>query len=122
MNFQAMNKQRKFILLASVIGILAMFLPWVDILFENFNGMHGKAIIILFCFITNGIIAVKGNRQLNLDKISLAITLTSSFVALLALIIFYFKADMGVTYGYYIALLAAIAVILAAWIFRKHEV
>ena len=31
MNFQTMNKQRKFVLIAAAIGVISMFLPWISI-------------------------------------------------------------------------------------------
>ncbi len=40
MNFQTMNKQRKFILIAAAVGIIAMFLPWVKISFFGIIIIH----------------------------------------------------------------------------------
>ena len=31
MNFQTMNKQRKFVLIAAAVGVISMFLPWISI-------------------------------------------------------------------------------------------
>ena len=46
MNFQTMNKQRKFVLIAAAVGIISMFLPWISVSVLGFsqtiNGMHDK--------------------------------------------------------------------------------
>lgn len=37
MNFQTMNKQRKFVLIPAAAGIISMFLPWVRISVFGFS-------------------------------------------------------------------------------------
>lgn len=121
MNFQTMNKQRRFILLSSLTGIIAMFLPWVDILFENFNGMHGTGNIVFACFIIIAILSITGNRAKTLDKNPLMLTLILGAMAVFIMIVFYFKARLNVTYGFYIAFLASISILLAAYFFRASD-
>jgi hypothetical protein len=53
MDFKTMSKQRKFILIASSVGIIAMFLPWIDVIMINQNGLHGKGIVVFLCFIAS---------------------------------------------------------------------
>jgi hypothetical protein len=61
MNFQTMNKQRKFVLIAAGVGIISMFLPWVSVSVLGFsqtvNGMHDKGILVFLCFSASVIIA-----------------------------------------------------------------
>src|SRR4051812_44299236 len=124
MNFQTMNKQRRFILLASVSGIISVFLPWVDTAFHNYNGFNVFGILVLLCFITSGTISIVGNKKLPLYN-SWIIALTAGCIAVLVIAIFFLiKLDsilsiMSVfSYGFFIALLASIGVITAAFIFR----
>lgn len=129
MNFQTMNKQRKFVLISSVIGIISMFLPWITVsLFgysQNENGMHGIGILVFICFLVSAAIAYLGDQNLNLDKNMWGITLGAGTIALIGTISFYFNTSnsiMGsslVGFGLYIGGLAAIGIILSAYIFRS---
>jgi peptidoglycan/LPS O-acetylase OafA/YrhL len=123
MNFATLNKQRKFILIVSAIGIIAMFLPWIDVVIFSVNGMHDKGIIVFLCFVVAGIIAYLGDQTKNLERTSWFIALICGGLATLIMIWFYISAsgDYGgsfFTYGFYIAALAAIGVIVAAYFFR----
>ncbi|MEO6668560.1 MAG: hypothetical protein ABIN36_03720 [Ferruginibacter sp.] len=119
MNFQTMNKQRKFILIASVAGIIAMFLPWIDIFFINVNGMHGRGILVFVCFLACAIVSVMGDQKINLDKTMWMVTLIVGGLAALIMIITFFDAASSVfTYGFYLALLASLGIVLAAYFFR----
>ena len=68
MNFQTMNKQRKFILIAAVVGIIGMFLPWINVFFFSVNGMHSWGILAFLSFIVAGAVALLGDQTKNLDK------------------------------------------------------
>lgn len=69
MNFQTMSKQRKFILVSALVGIIAMFLPWIKMPFlGSVNGMHGRGIIVFICFLVAGILAYIGDQTKNLEK------------------------------------------------------
>src|ERR1700712_5016715 len=119
MNFQTMNKQRRFILIASAAGIIAMFLPWVDIFFINLNGMHGRGIFVFVCFIVAGLIAYIGDQTLNLDKTMWMVTLLVGGIAALIMIITFFDGAKNIfSYGFYLALLSSIGVVVAAYLFR----
>lgn len=64
MDFQTMNKQRKLMLIFSLIGLIAMFLPWVRISFlgmgTSINGMHDMGIVIFICFLGCGLLSLAG--------------------------------------------------------------
>ena len=127
MNFQTMNKQRKFILIAAVVGIISMFLPWVRISFfgisTSANGMHGSGILVFLCFIGAGVVAFLGDQTKNLDKTFWFIALACG--ALASLIMVWNLIDVmggGMSFlsiGFYLAVLAAVAVLLAAYIYRN---
>ncbi len=83
MNFQTMNKQRKFVLIAAAVGVISMFLPWFLSLFRFWamtnrseNGLHGNGIFVFLCFIACGVIAYLGDQTKNLDKTMWAIALS----------------------------------------------
>lgn len=129
MNFQTMNKQRKFVLIASAIGIISMFLPWISVSVfgysQSVNGMHDKGILVFLCFAASGIIAYLGDQTKNLDKTMWGITLIAGALALLLIIWFYFQASdsyMGasfVGFGLYISALASLGILISAYVFRS---
>ena len=90
MNFQTMNKQRKFVLIAAVAGVISMFLPWVSISLLGFtqsvNGMHGSGILVFLCFAASGIVAYLGDQTKNLDKTMWLVTLIAGALATLIVI------------------------------------
>jgi peptidoglycan/LPS O-acetylase OafA/YrhL len=128
MNFQAMNKQRKFVLISSAIGFISMFLPWISVsLFgysQNLNGMHDKGILVFLCFVACGLIAFLGDQTKNIPNTSWAITLVAGALALLLTIWFYSEAVnsiMGtslVGIGVYIAAIAALGILFSAYRYR----
>jgi hypothetical protein len=129
MNFQTMNKQRKFILIAAVIGVISMFLPWISVSMlgesETVSGMHGKGILVFLCFAVAGAISYLGDQTTNLDKTMWGITLLAGIVALLFMIWFYSEASgsfMGssfIGFGFYISALASVGILLSAYLFRS---
>ena len=85
MNFQTMNKQRKFVLIAAAIGVISMFLPWISVSVlgysQSVNGMHDKGILVFLCFAASGIIAYLGDQTKNLDKTMWTVTLLAGAIA-----------------------------------------
>ena len=129
MNFQTMNKQRKFVLISAAAGIVSMFLPWVSISMFGYsqsqNGMHDIGILAFLCFIVIGAIAYLGDQTKNLDKTMWGVVLVAGALALLSAVWFYFKVTdsiMGsslVGFGLYISAIAAIGVLASAYVFRS---
>lgn len=129
MNFQTMNKQRKFVLISAAVGFISMFLPWMSISMMGFsqsvNGMHDKGILVFLCFVVAGVIAYLGDQTKNLDKTMWAVTLLAGAIALLFIIWFYSQVSnsiMGssfVGFGLYIAAIASIGILVSAYIFRS---
>lgn len=131
MNFNLMSKQRKFILLSSAIGFISMFLPWVSISMfgytQSANGMHKQGIIVFICFIVTGIIAYIDDQKKNLDKSMWTVTLLAGAIAFLFTIWYYSEITnsvMGaafVGFGLYIAAIAAIGIVVSAYLFRSSS-
>jgi len=122
MNFKSLNKQRKYILMAAAIGFIAMFLPWIRVDYFSINGMHDRGIIIFLCFVVAGVIAYLGDQTKNLERTSWFIALICGALATI-IMLWYFIDASGYgsslfSFGFYIAALAAIGVLLAAYLFR----
>ena len=124
MNFQTMNKQRKFILIAAAVGILGMFLPWVKVFFFSYNGMHGSGILAFLAFAGAGVVAFLGDQTKALEKTFWFIALACG--ALSTLIIVWNLIDgLGnggasvLSFGIYLAALGAVGVLLSAYLFRS---
>lgn len=128
MNFQTMSKQRKFILIAAIAGVIGMFLPWYSFsLFGSYasvNGMHGEGLLVFLCFTVAAVITYLGDQTKTLLPSSWIIVLICG--ALATLIVgwnilrssdYGFAASMS--FGIYLAVLAAIGVVAAAFVFRS---
>ena len=126
MNFQLMSKQRKFILIAAGIGIIAMFLPWIRISILGFvggsiNGMHDWGILVFLAFLVAGGITLMGDQTKTLDKTMWMAALIAGGVAALIMVIFFLKAMDAISFlsfGFYLALLASIGVLYSAYVYR----
>jgi peptidoglycan/LPS O-acetylase OafA/YrhL len=127
MNFQTMSKQRKFVLIAATVGVIATLLPWWNVNIFGFtssvNGFHGWGVLSFFCFVAAGIIACLDDQTKNLDTTKWAITLIAGAIS--TLIIAWFIIDAGnsplgsLGFGAYFAALAAIGVVLSAFLFKS---
>jgi hypothetical protein len=119
-----MHKQRKFVLIAALIGIISMFLPWFSFFGYSINGMHGVGVLVFLCFVITGIIAYLGNQSKNLDKTMWLITLICAALATLIIgwKILYTSAGVFASFlriGIYLAAVAAIAALVSAYLFRS---
>ena len=122
MNFQTMSNQRKMILIAAAVGVIAMFLPWWSMgIFGSVNGMHGEGILVFLCFVGAGVLAVMGDQTKNLDRTNWMLTLIAGGLASLIMIIRFFTWLDGLSllsFGFYLALAAAISIVAFAYIQR----
>jgi hypothetical protein len=129
MNFQTMNKQRKFVLIAALIGVVSMFLSWGKIaLFGyaagSFKGMDiPYSFVPLLCFIGCGILAYLGDQTLNVKITNWFIILICGALSALFAIWKFASMPTGVSagLGIYLAILAAAGVLVAAFMFRAPE-
>ena len=126
MNFQTMSKQRKMILVAAAVGVIAMFLPWWSISLGilgsgSVNGMHGEGLLVFLCFLAAGAIAYMGDQTKNLDRTNWMFALIAGGVASLIMIIRFLSwLDIlsALSIGFYLALAAAVAIVAFAYINR----
>lgn len=129
MNFQAMHKQRKFVLIAALAGVISIFLPWISTrgLFAglNVNGFSGGGVIVFIGFIVAGAMAFLGDQTKAMEKNMWLIALVASAIALLFCIIRFSQISgnsLGIVspgYGLWIAAAASIAALASAWLFRN---
>ena len=130
MNFQTMNKQRKFILISAAVGVISMFLPWFRISIFGYsssvNGLHGSGILVFICFAAAGALSFIGDQTKSLEKTFWFISLACGALATLIVVWNYIDASsssfgMGsaISIGFYLAGLAAIAVLASAYLFRS---
>ena len=126
MNFQLMSKQRKFILIAAAVGVIAMFLPWIKVSVFGFtagsvNGMHDWGILIFLCFLGAGGVTLIGDQTKTLDKTMWMIALIAGGLATLLMIIFLLRAMDAISFlsfGFYLALLAGVGILFSAYNYR----
>jgi hypothetical protein len=141
MNFQTLNRQRKFILLAALAGLIAMFLPWVTVSADtdltdsifgkqamslSENGMHGSGIIVFLSYLFAIALALLSEQTRTFEKTSWLCAMAAGAVALLFTIILLANTPTGSMgfaktspgYGAWISLLASAAVLASAWLFR----
>lgn len=76
MNFQVMRKQRKFVLIAALVGVISIFLPWVSTsgLFAGIsvNGFNSGGVIVFIAFVAAGVMAFLGDQTKAMEKKHLA--------------------------------------------------
>ena len=139
MNFQTVNRQRKFILLASAAGLIAMFLPWITVsagtifggpdehsMSISQNGMHGSGIIVFLFYICAAALSLLGDQTRTLDKAAWLGTIAAGGIAVIFTIILLTDTPTGsmgfakssIGFGAWISALATIAVLASAWLLR----
>lgn len=127
MNFQTMNKQRKFVLLAALAGVIGMFLPWYSYSVfgasASINGMHGNGILVFICFAVAGVMAYLGDQTKTLPSTSWIVTLICGALAVIIVGWNIMRSsDYGLgasmSIGIYLAAIASVAVVAAAFMFR----
>jgi hypothetical protein len=133
MNFQTLHKQRKLILFSAAAGIISIFLPWFSAGAFGFsvhiNGFHSWGVLAFICFIGAAIISLVGDQSSSLDKGMWFAAIICGGIALLSVIITLISsasnsgdfgfASAGIGFGLWISLLASIAVLLFAWMFKN---
>ena len=127
MNLRTMHKQRLFVLIAAVIGIISMFLPWIRISVFGFsrvvNGMHGAGILVFLCLVLAGIAAYLGDQTRSLDNTMWMIVLICGGLGTLIMIWNIVHASTTIfksylRFGIFLTALSTLGVLLAAFFFR----
>jgi hypothetical protein len=100
MNFQTLNKQRKFILIASVIGLVSVFLPWISggamgysRSSNGFNDITNAGVFVFLGFLVNAIISLLGHQHEPLDKTKWLVSMVAGVITLLGVVTFWSKAS-----------------------------
>ena len=133
MNFQTMNKQRKFVLIAAAVGIISCFLPWITISFGGFgggsvSGMHSWGLLAFIAFIGAGISAFLGDQTKTMASTYWFIALACGGLAVLGVLIFFlrvssltggFGGGVGYGFGIFVGAAAAITVLASSYMFRS---
>jgi hypothetical protein len=134
MNFNTMSKQRKFVAIAALVGVIAMFLPWASVsalgISNSVNGLHGAGYLAFLAF--GGAVAVSmiGKQDENLDKRMWIVALGCGTIALLITLYALLDINTGSVGGYvsiqygigiFLSLAAAAGVVACAWMFKRPE-
>lgn len=123
-----MNKQKLYIVIVSVIGMLAAFMPWINVeayrfSVQNVSGIQGDGKITLVLFAVACALCFIGNKQ---EKLSQQFTYGLWAVGVVNVIIFFVlimnansfsKSTFGLgsvnlAHGAYLTLLAAIGILV----------
>jgi len=136
MDFATLNKQRKFALIAAVIGLISIFLPWISV--SGFgagysaNGFSSYGIMVFIGYLAAGIITLMGDQTKPLDKAMWLVELIAGAISLIFTLLFFTRMSGGVGYsfggagigygfGLWISLLASVGVLASAWMYRNPE-
>jgi hypothetical protein len=134
MNFQTINRQRKFILIIAAIGIISVILPWISISIfgstESRNGFHGLGILVFILFLSEAIITRIGNLAQPLEKNHWFLVILYGGIGLLSVVIKITSfsnttnGDLVLPYarlgaGIWLCLASSAAIILFAWLFKN---
>lgn len=129
MDIQRMSKQRKYMLAAAAIGVVAMFLPWVTIPFlgihSSINGLHDKGILVFLSFALAGVVAYMGDQTKNLSTRNWFIVLVAAALATVIMLWYFLQAVSNdfssslLSIGFYLAALSAIALLVVVYRFKS---
>jgi peptidoglycan/LPS O-acetylase OafA/YrhL len=127
MDFNTMHKQRKFVMIAALVGLISMFLPWIKISFmgisKSENGLHGNGFLILIAFIAAGVLAFLGDQKSPMAKSAWLGTLGAGAVAILFWLINLLDVPKGafkyISIGFWLCIAGAAGVLASAYMFRS---
>ncbi|HUS01062.1 MAG TPA: hypothetical protein VMY77_05010 [Chitinophagaceae bacterium] len=125
MNFQTMSKQRKFVLIAAVVGVIGIFCPWIYLFGFSVNGFRGVGILIFLCLLVAAVVALMGDQTKNLDKTNWMITLIAGALASIIMVINFLNA-LGaelqfMSFGFYMTLLGSLGTLAATFMYRSPD-
>ena len=131
MDFATLNKQRKFTLIAAIVGVISIFLPWIAVsglgISMSENGLRSYGMMVFIGFIGAVILTIMGDQTKPLDKTTWFVELIAGAVALIFTLLFmtnlsgdtFGAAGFGI--GIWISVLAAIGVLASTWLFKSPE-
>lgn len=137
MNFQQLNKQRKFIIIGAALGVISCFLPWFSYGMGSVNGMNGIGVLTFILFIVAGLISFAGDQKANIPAKMWLPVLGAGVVNICIigyLIIRWESAmsgvgryerspfgSMGLSFGIWAAIAGAILIAFGAYKFRSPD-
>jgi hypothetical protein len=133
-----MNKQRMFIVIAAVLGIVATFLPWIELAMGSIAGTKGDGWITLLLFLVSAVLAVLGNRNSSLSGVKLygamGPALTAGLIGLYKILNFNsslpdgdnpfalaLRNTMSIGIGLYLVVIAGLAIPVIGYFMRDSE-
>ena len=135
MNFQQFHKQRKTVLIGASSGLIACFLPWFSYGWGSINGMNGIGLLVLILFITAGLLALAGDQRANIpSKMWLPVLGAGALnICIIGYLIIRWESAMtgvsgeenaafgsvGLSFGIWAAIAAAIIITYGAYKFRS---
>ena len=137
MNFQQMHKQRKVTLIGGGVGFISCLLPWYSFGFGSINGLHSWGLLVFIFFGVSAALSCLGDTQKNLPGNFWLIILVSGIINLgitAYFIVRYLSAtrgiskddipglgSFGISFGIWIAVIAAIVMVAGAWLYRSSS-
>jgi Na+-transporting NADH:ubiquinone oxidoreductase subunit NqrB len=124
MDFATLHKQRKFVMIAALVGVISMFLPWVSFMGFSTNGLHGSGFLILLSFIGAGVLAFLGDQKAPMAKMNWLGALGCGALAILLWVITFFDVSSALSVvgiGFWICIAAAAGVLACAYMFRDPK-
>lgn len=124
MNFDTMLKQRKYVMIAAILGVIGMFLPWFNFgYFGSINGMHGWGFLVFLCLAGCAVIAFLGDQSKALDRTLWMVALIASAIASLFMIIWFFDVVSNgfgyMSFGFYVAFIASLTTLYCVYKYRS---
>ena len=133
-----MNRQRKLLGAAGLIGVVATFMPWFGIsagamgyhFSRHVNGFHGAGIFYFLLTAVIGVLALLGERAKALSKSMRLVVIISGILAVLCLLVAYMQASddaslgMGMVslsmgFGYILSFIAAAGALVTPFAIKE---
>lgn len=137
MNFQQLNKQRKFVIAGSALGLIACFLPWFSYGLGSINGMNGIGVLVFILFIGAGVVTLAGDQKMNIpSKMWLPVLAAGVInICIIGYLIIRWESAMsgvsredssvfgsvGLSFGIWLAIAGAIIMTYGAYKFRATD-
>lgn len=133
-----MNKQRQVILIIAIIGMLATFMPWVNIpIIGAINGARGIGWLTLILYAIPAVVTLLNDRTKQLEGASFYLALVPGIICSIIAIykIIEFNSAMGdsgtpyaddigsgitIGFGLYLVILAGIAIPASAYLLKEQ--
>lgn len=121
-----MHPQRLTILIASLVGIGTLFLPWSQLPFGagEVNGLHGYGWIVFATCMVSALISLFGQKSGFLPRPWWLICMASGIISTITMVVFFVPDSSGIPtsyirYGAYACGLACLALLAATVAFKS---